>query len=289
MKRIISSISLLAVFIFLFSSCEKKDILQDVNNLGRGSYVKLIEKNSGIIDFNNLGGTKATAKVSEYGEPQAKLIVYVSKGNRTTDRTQWKKVKEYANNGGEYLVEVSGTEIATAMGGTIAPGDLYTLYNSVETTDGKRFDYGNIETGVASSPNYNFALTFDAVIVCPFTGNMAGSYKVIRDDWVDWSPGDIVQITDGPGANQVNISAVWPNPAYGSIINPLYIIVTPATGAATVPNNYTWGNYGSYNTNTNGVGSGFVFSCTGDINMSIPTFATGFGNQGALKLILKKL
>ena len=180
MRKIISNIPILAIFALLFSSCEKKDILQDVNTLGQGSYVKsaLNPIPASIIDFNALGTSKAALTVTEYGKPQEKLVVYVSKGNRTTDRTQWKKVKEYPNaNAGEYKLEVSGTEIVTAMGAPVAPGDKYTFYNSVETTDGQRFDYGNIETlNVAPSPNYNFALTWEAVVVCPFTGGMAGNY-----------------------------------------------------------------------------------------------------------------
>ena len=81
--------------------------------------------------------------------------------------------------------------------------------------------------------------TWAAIIVCPFTGSMAGNYRVIQDDWVDWSPGDIVQVTDGPGANQVNISKVWPNPANGSAVSPFVVSVDPATGAATIPSGVT--------------------------------------------------
>jgi hypothetical protein len=290
MNRIISSISVLAISLVLFASCEKKEILQDVNNLGRGSYVKSVLNPipAAILDFNNLGAAKATLVATEFGEKQAKLTVYVTKGSRTTDRTKWKKVKEYTNTNGEYNLEVTGSEIANAMGAALAPGDLYTFYNSVETTAGQRFDFGNIETAnVAVSPNYNFALTWTAVVVCPFTGNMAGSYRVVRDDWQDWSAGDIVSVTDGPAAGQVNISAVWPNPAFGNIVNPLYITVKTATGEATVPNNYQFADYGQI-ARTNGVGSGFVFSCTGDIIMTIPLVygTTNFGNN---QLILKRI
>ena len=130
-------------------------------------------------------------------------------------------------------------------------------------------------------------LTWQATVVCAFVPPIAGKYKVVQDDWVDWSPGAIVPVTDGPGTNQVNISQVWPNPAYRDIVNPLYIIVSPATGAATVPNNYTWANNYPGTAATNGTGSGFVFSCTGDIIMSIPVSYNG-ANQGSLKLILKK-
>ena len=125
------------------------------------------------------------------------------------------------------------------------------------------------------------------LVVCPFVPPVAGNYKVVQDDWVDWSPGAIVPVTDGPGVNQVNISKVWPNPAYGDIVNPLYLIVSPATGAATVPVNYTWANNYPGTAATNGAGSGFVFSCTGDILMTIPVSYNG-ANQGSLKLVLKK-
>lgn len=260
-----------------------------MNTLGQGSYVKsaLNPIPASIIDFNALGTSKASLTVTEYGKPQEKLVVYVSKGNRTTDRSVWKKVKEYPNSNGEYKLEVSGTEIATAMGAAVAPGDKYTFYNSVETTDGQRYDYGNIETlSTAVSPNYNFALTWEAVIVCPFTG-ISGNFRVIRDDWQDWSPGDIVQVTNGPGANQVNISAVYPNPAYGDIVNPLYVNVKPTTGEATFPTNYSFADYGQI-ARTNGVGSGFVFSCSGDIDLTMP-LVYGTTNYGNLRLILKKL
>jgi hypothetical protein len=251
--------------------------------------VKLVEKNSGNIDFTVPTQT-ATIKVSEYGKEQEKVIVYVSKGSRTTDRTKWKQVKEVpASAAREYEIAVSGSEIAAAMGAPIAPGDLYTLYNSCITKDGGRFDFGNINGEVAGNPNYNMALTWSAAIVCAFTGNMAGNYEVLRDDWVDWSPGSIVPVTDGPAANQVNISQVWPNPAFGSVVGSgLFIKVDPATGTASVEPNLTWGNYGSYTTVNNGPGSGYVFSCTGDIIMTIRINAPPFGDQGNFGLILKK-
>lgn len=288
MRKIISSLCFLGVVATTMNSCQKGDVVQDVNSLGQGSYVTLVQKNNLILDATNPAGSKVGVVAQEYGAKQDKVIVYVSKGNATQNRASWKKLKEFPiGTDGQYSIEVTGSEIAAAVGSTLQPGDVYTMYNSCITSDGRVFDFGNTFPEFANNPNYNMVLTWQATVVCPFVPPVAGNYKVIQDDWVDWSPGAIVPVTDGPGVNQVNISQVWPNPAYGDIVNPLYLIVNPATGAATVPVNYTWANNYPGTAATNGAGSGFVFSCTGDILMTIPVSYNGAA-QGNLKLILKK-
>ena len=94
----------------------------------------------------------------------------------------------------------------------------------------------------------------------------------MQDDWADWSVGDIVSVNDGPGANQINISDVWPNPAYGDKKDPLIINVDPATGTAKLAtNNVVFADYGQLtsayipSSGTNG----YVFSCTGYIGLKI--------------------
>jgi len=137
-------------------------------------------------------------------------------------------------------------------------------------------------------------MTWPATVVCPFIGPIGGKYIVVQDDWVDWSPGAEVDVTDGPGANQVNISKVWPNPAIATIVNPLVINVTPATGAATIPSGLVWGRYPDsapgtfYDMSATSPNTGYVFSCTGQIIMNIRLTASGYGDQGSFNLILRK-
>ena len=99
----------------------------------------------------------------------------------------------------------------------------------------------------------------------------------------------MVDVADGPGANQIDLSAVWPNPAYGDIVNPLIVDIDPATGTASVPL-VTFANYGALATATNGSGSvaGYVFSCTGYITLTMAVTYNG-SSQGNLKLVLQKL
>ena len=127
MKKIISSVFYTALVAIAMSSCQKGEVVQDVNSLGIGSYVTLVSAGNNIIDATNLAGSKVSASVKEYGSAQEKLIVYVAKAPQTNDRTKWKKVKEYTNSGGTYSLEVTGAEIKTATGLTPGPGETYIL------------------------------------------------------------------------------------------------------------------------------------------------------------------
>jgi hypothetical protein len=285
MRRIITSVSLLAIIAY-GSSCKTEDIVQDVNTLGVGSYVKLVEKNAGIIDATNLAGSSATIKVTEYGKEQEKVVVYVSKGTRTTDRSKWVKVKEVpAAAAREYTIAVTGTEIAAAFGGAaLAPGDIYTLYNSCITKDGGRFDFGNINGEVAGNPNYNMALTWQATVVCPFIPSAAaGTYTITADTW-DGAVGETVDVTATAGSATLTYAFPYAEPPG---VNPLVITVDPATGAAIVAKQ-TYGSYGVGFQNFTAQGAGFFFSCTGFIDLSLQHVSGGGTNYGTYVLRLKK-
>ncbi len=59
MRRIISSVCLLAVVAATTELLSKREIVvQDVNSLGQGSYVTLVQKNNLIVDATNPAGSK---------------------------------------------------------------------------------------------------------------------------------------------------------------------------------------------------------------------------------------
>lgn len=284
MRRIIATINLLAIIAY-GTSCQTEDIPQDVNTLGVGSYVKLIDRNGGIIDATNPGGSTATIKVSEYGTEQEKIIVYVSKGTRTTDRSRWRQVKEVpATASREYDIAVTGAEIVAAMGAPVAPGEIYTLYNSCITKDGGRFDFGNINGEVAGNPNYNMALTWQATVVCPFVPAQAtGTYTIVADNW-DGAVGETADIT--ATANSATVTYMFPYAAPPGV-NPVVITVDPATGSATVAKQ-TYGSYGAGFENFTAQGTGFFFSCTGFVDLSLQHVSGGGTNYGTYVLRMQK-
>lgn len=284
----------LVSLMFLFS-CKKSGVtnpLADVKNLGTGSYLTKVAVGQTTLDIFNFATSTADVSVDQYGADVEKVVIYVVRGANSSP-TVWKKVKEVAFTGKGTSLKVNGAEISTALGipsTDFQPGDYFTFYNQVVTKDGRTFDLSNTPGALESNSNYNSLMRWEAYITCPFVAPIAGSYSVVQDDWADWSPGDVVDVTDGPGENQVNISQVWPNPAYGDIVDPLIVSVDPATGVATVPKT-TFGAYSPL-TSAQGAGAGdfagYVLSCTGDIILKMTVIYNG-SSQGDLKLVLKKL
>ncbi len=183
MRKLISTATLFLALVFTMNSCQKGEVVQDVNSLGTGSYVTLTAAGNLNVDATNLA-TKVSIEVASYGSEQEKIVMYVTKGNTSLNRATWKKIKEVPNNGGSYKLEVSGTEIATALGETPAPGFQYTIYNQIVTKDGRTFDVANTGADFAGLPAYNMAMTWKATCVCPFIASAGtGTYVITADTW----------------------------------------------------------------------------------------------------------
>jgi hypothetical protein len=294
-KLLIIIIAVFAAFAVL-DSCKKTggniNPLTDVTNLKVGSY--LVQDSSISANLNTSSSTSEIGiVVHQYplGETVDHILLFATLGT-STDTTQWHLVKSVPYTAGSKVaLSISSADLGKGYGvdpTTFAPGSLFTFFTRAVTKSGATYDINNAGDngggGLVTGPAYASAFSFTAYVVCPFTGGMTGTYKVIRDDWADWSAGDMVQVTDGPGTNQINLSQVWPNPAFGNIISPLLVNVDPASGAATVPK-VDFGDYGSVASAASG--SGYVFSCTGYITLSIDVIYAG-GDQGALSLILQK-
>lgn len=291
MKKISIYISLF-VGVMLFS-CKKTEItnpLADFKNLGIGSYITKVSVLNLNLDYN-VATSKVGITIDQYGEDVDKVVLYVVVGANPTP-SAWKKIKTITFTGTGTEVSATSQEVATALGvavSALTPGNYYTFYNQVITKNGKTYDVSNTPGALESNSNYNSVFRWQAYVTCPFTGGMTGNYKVLQDDWADWSVGDVVQVTDGPAANQINLSKVWPNPAYGSIVNPLLVNVAPANGVAKVP----LVTFGAYSPLTTAQGAsagdvaGYVFSCTGFITLTMKVVYNG-SNQGNLKLVLQK-
>lgn len=308
MKKLLYFFAVIGITITL-NSCKKTDginPLADIKNLTTGSYLTLAEATNLNLNYSSIATSTVSIKVSQYLTPGQttngggdvdKIKVYVVKG-ANADPASWKLVKTVTYNGPSTVLSATGAEVATALGTTpanLSPGGVYTFYNQVLTKDGRTFDISNVNSALESLSTYNASFRWQAFVVCPFTGGMAGTYKVIRDDWADWTAGDLVQVKDG-AANQIDLSLVWPNPAYGNLVKPLLVNIDPASGTAKVPK-VNFGDYGSgYNMTAVGSNSGdvagYVFSCTGYITltMNLKADATGGNgyNNGATTLILQK-
>lgn len=270
MKRL-SIIMMLSAGLGL-ASCEKIPNLADVNNLGIGSYLTKVKVINDQLDYSNLSTTSVGIVVAEKGSPVEKITIYVTEGaSKSRDRSKWKKVKDVPYSG-ETTLTTKATEIAAALGIPVTglkPGQTYMLYNQVTTKDGKVYDVANTGSDFEAISNYNMALTFPAIIICPFVPAQAvGNYKVLLDTW-DQMDGTIVPVTAADVTATTFRFALYPNPAYGGVNQkPVTITVNAATGAASTASAQVYGDYAGFDNNVAAtvVGTGnWVFSCSGTV------------------------
>jgi hypothetical protein len=296
MKKIFLILSTLSVL--FFASCKKDGgINGDVSELGTGSYVTKVAVGNGIIDYSNLAGSKVDVTVKEYGTSVDKIKIFVTKGAASTNKSLWKAVKEIPYSG-ETKLEVTATEIATALGIPVTgleTGATYTLYNQVISKDGQVHDIANMNSSMYGNPNYNALMTWQAVVVCPFNAAAWGgvgavfSARVLEDGWADYSPGDIISNIEITSATQLKFNAMWLTDA--SDTRPVLVNIAATTGAATVARQI-YGDYAAFGiADISCASSGtnnWVFSCVNLITLTL-NHTAGSTNYGTYTLRLLKL
>ncbi|MGI8584605.1 MAG: hypothetical protein ACR2KX_20645 [Chitinophagaceae bacterium] len=286
------------ILLLLIASCKKpSDFYKE---LGKGSALILVKQDNALL--NAVDATSTVSQVLTFnGEPVESINLYVS-ATATTDKTKWKLIKNIKLSG-ETTVAATNREIATALGltpGALPPGTIYHLYNEAVLKDGRTFSSINTNPGdLENPPAFKTMFHWTATTICPYDATKTpGTYKVTRDTW-DGMVGRLVQVTAGPGANQVNLSAVWPAggaAGFGPSVAPgLLVNVNPTTGAASSGTNGVFGRYidpppdPTYLASTTSTGiTGFVFSCTGTIDIVVNINTDVYGPQGNKTLTLVK-
>jgi hypothetical protein len=287
MKKLLILITV--VGIFGLTSCYKTDPsnpYSDVDNFAIGSYLTLVEELNLQVNSSDLANAFVGITVDQYGSPVKEIKLYISDGN-ASDPANWRPIKTVPFTGTGTEVSCTGPDMAAALGFDPKPGVSYTMINQIITEDGRTFDLSNTSGEFESQSSYNMAMRWSVAVVCSFDAALsAGDYQILVDTWQDYSPGDVVEdaIVAGPGSNQLTMN-VYPQPAYGSPINPIIIDVDPATGNATVAK-VEYADYGT-GTNFSAEGSGIVFSCTGFISLSL-VHSAGSTTYGTYKLEIQK-
>jgi hypothetical protein len=270
-------------------SCSKTEdvVLADVNNLGRGAYVTLEKTTNLNIDYANLANAVVSIDVKPYGPLEVeKVITYVSTNN-TTATTTWKKIKEFPMTAGQAsTLRVTAADLATALGRQprdLAPGNQYVIFNEIITKDGKKFNIANTNGDLESNTGYRASFRWTATVVCPFEKAPFDSkiFTVVQDGWEDYVPGDQIEIKV-TGASQITLVDCYPT---GFNHKDVVVDVNAATGAATVPK-VAYGSYSRTGTIYSCEGGGYVFGCTGIVDLTL-THTGGGSNFGAYKLKLK--
>ena len=281
---------LIAIIALIFTglsanSCKKDNINGDSKKLIEGSYITLDSTINTNLDFSNSAAT-VSISVSEYGSPVASINIYLATGSDRTDTSGWVLIKNVPYTGTGTILTVTTAEIAAALApDSLAPGTQYALENEVITKDGRKFSDANTPDSYTSFPAYNFAFNWPATAVCPFNAaETTGNYKVVTDSWDDYSAGDIIAVTADATKNQISFLGYPSTAAGGENQKNTVVNVDPASGSATIAMQAT-GDYAG--TSAAVEGSGFVFSCTGIITLTMTVFYGGTPYAGQVLTLQK--
>jgi hypothetical protein len=190
-------------------------------------------------------------------------------------------------------VTVTGTELHTLFGTPIVVGDFFDIGADVITQDGTvypAFSTGPgtlYSAGILSQPGFNPTVRFTAI--CQFTASAYGAfgvptpYVVQQDDWADYHPGDVVNVTV-IDATHMSFKYLANN------AQPIIIVINPGTNATSV-NSQVIGDYGAPFGNFSVVSvpgsNSAVTPCNLGIGVTLhftESKGTDFGN-GTIKLV----
>lgn len=183
-------------------------------------------------------------------------------------------------------------------------GDRFDIINITELTDGRVFpdtvlkdtpyEARNVEAGILVGETSSFSDGFTAFVSCPFIQDDAvGTYQVVVDEWGDWDVGDQIEVVANAGGDGVIIKGIyskWRSDARGPY--DVEVLVDEGSGVASVARQRAWEYFwyaGQEGYGTGSVdGSGFVFSCSGVITLSL-RHTVAAGSFGTYTLTLQKI
>ncbi len=282
MKKSIKIISLFVLALVVFS-CQNPYSVLDESAI-QGIYPHIVGTPQSVLFYYNNGTSSYKADMALNGPTKPDhMDAYVVVG---TTETLVKTFPLPATT----TYEVTLQEIATALNqplANFAPGASIVLRNKIVGADGKTYD-GTTTTNLAGSllsgtAYQNLFADLTVFVTCPFVADDAvGTYTVVRDDWVDYYPGDQLTVSKIDDSNI--IVNEYPG-TYGNNHHGMVITVDQASGTATVTKQLS-GGYGATDVEYT-AGAGFVFSCVGYIKVTL-NFTYNGGAYNGYTLIMSK-
>ncbi|MBK5269698.1 MAG: hypothetical protein JJE22_01665 [Bacteroidia bacterium] len=229
MKKYLFYILLASLF---FVGCKKNDgpIPNDVA-LERVP-TPLVKKSGGsqAIDMTNLGAFQGKFDVGLYFAsdiPPTKFDVVVRKNNDNGNiKVLQADVATFPTS-----FTITAAQLAALFGSPLALGDNYDISVDVYAQSGKKYEafpavgvgYGS---GVAGQPGASTSVRYSAI--CQYNDAIYnGSFEILVDEWADYAPGDVVQVTR---IDATHFSFMYP--ANGPL--PIIVTVNPLTNATSV-------------------------------------------------------
>ncbi|PDS26525.1 hypothetical protein [Flavobacterium branchiophilum] len=286
---------LLSLLSFLFFSCEKDVIPNEIDNYQLGGFATFKGSVVKTADFQNgAGAIKFTVE-----DPNGNAVKY--RIYKIASKIQGVAYPAVATNftftSFPANVNIPLASLATVFGLTqddLYYGDSFTFYAEVTTSDGRVFQGENPYTTGAlpvlnnttaaltsSSFGYKQAMQFSITVACPnySQADMLGTYAAGNDPFVVVPTGHTFQCVAGPAANQLKF-VNWTDEG-----KDLIVTIDPVAQTATVAKQEAW--YHPTYLWASVEGSGLVFSCIGTLNIDLK-HTVAAGSFGTYNVTLEK-
>lgn len=288
-KIIIFSLYFFAVAA-LFTACTKEGNgkLPELSNFPLPLVVKVAGSEQ-VISAQNPDAFAGKFTVGLYfpnDAPPKKLDVVIIKNN---DKTNVKVLKTDVTTFPTELT-ITGTQLATLFNAPVVLGDKFDIGVDVTTYTGAKFEAfpvtgASYAAGIAAQPGASTFVRYEAV--CQYKPeDFQGDFEVITDEWADYQPGDIVQLT------QIDATHFSFN-FLAADAQPIVVTVNPVTNAVTVPKQVYGSGYppgwtlGDISAESVASVDNFVAPCSGTFSVLLK-HTVAAGTIGEFKLVLKK-
>lgn len=218
--------------------------------------------------------------------PPKKLDVVIIKNN---DKTNVKVLKTDVTTFPTEIT-ITGTQLATLFNAPVVLGDKFDIGVDVTTYTGAKFEAfpvtgASYAAGIAAQPGASTFVRYEAV--CQYKPeDFQGDFKVITDEWADYTPGDFAQLTQ---VDATHFSFKF----LAADARPIVVTVNAVTNAVTVPKQVYGSGYppgwtfGDISAESVASVDNFVAPCSGTFSV-ILKHTVAAGTIGEFKLVLKK-
>jgi hypothetical protein len=291
-KIIIFSLYLFSVAT-VFNSCRKEDNTKLPKGLARFPTPQLVKVagSDQVISAVNPASFTGKFTVAMYFPsdvpPQKYDVVVIKNDDKTNVKLIQANVTTFPS-----TITVTGAQLLTLFGGTIALGDRFDFGADVTTAEGIKYEAfpvtgASYAAGISAQPGGSPILRYSAI--CQYDPNQyKGNFVVVTDEWADYVPGEVVTLTM-VDATHFSFTYLAANPQQLVVtVNPDNSVTVPKqVYGSGYPPGWTFGNISAQSVAS---ADNLVAPCEGTfaVHLSHSAGAIGFGSGHELIKLRKQ-
>jgi len=246
--------------------------------------ITLAEGSLDKIPVSDPASYSATIVIDRYFKnspaPKQLDVFIIKNGDVTNQKPLQEGITSFPTN-----ITVTGQQLIDFFG-PVEIGDQFTIGADVTTLGGSKIiafsaDHTTYAPGIFNMPGSSPELNLIAACVFDPANFTTGDYEVVVDEWEDYTPGDIITVTQIDDTHY-SFEYAADNP------NPIIMEVNPETSEVTVAP-VMYGDYGGAEATAKSVEGSEVDPCDTSFHLILNHDLPDFGFNGDFAITLKKV